>query len=280
MENMSKHELTFTTLGLLGPAGSGKDLVADWFVETQNYVKVAFADPMKRFVMRTFNLTWEQLWGPSSERNREFEVEDAWWFEVIGHFGSGSYELVNAVLDEGVRTVGFLKLHDWLTALRRDYRNKISTRVILQTLGTEWGRAVDPLMWAKYTYKTVEEVSNGHFYTQIGGVRQRRPGEVSTYAGAVIPDHRFVNEIEMTQTRGGYVTRLRRLANEPKDDGNVGIQGHATEHEMRSIPDSTFDLVLELEEGIDKVHDALEKVVRGANGPAWEAKRWTDKSPS
>lgn len=152
-DNMS-YELEFTVLGLLGPAGSGKDLVAD-YLQKKNFVKIAFADPMKRFAKKAFNLSNEQLWGESYQRNGEFFVDEAWWMEVIGHFGPASQELINEVLEVGTRTEGYLKLHDWLSRLRMDYREKISPRVILQTLGTEWGRSVDPLMWIRYAYQCV-----------------------------------------------------------------------------------------------------------------------------
>jgi hypothetical protein len=270
----------FTVLGLVGPAGSGKDLVADWFIENQKFIKIAFADPMKRFVLRAFPaVTIEQLWGPSEERNREFEVSELWWFEAIGHFGSAASEIVNDVLDAGNRVDGYLKLHDWFTWLRRQYPKTISARYILQTLGTEWGRAVDPLMWAKYAHKVAAKIREGRstYHQHQGVVEFVDP--CFEYRGVIIPDHRFKNEVELTQEQGGYVIRLRRLAHEG-GDGNVGIQGHVSEMEMRSIPADTFDLELLLEEGIDKVHKALEAVTNASNGPVWEIKRWTDKFPS
>lgn len=257
--------MEFSVLGLVGPAGSGKDLVADWFVSEKKFIKVAFADPMKRFVLRTFPaVTAEQLWGPSEERNREFEVSPIWWFETIGHFGEGSTELVQDVLEEGIRVEAYLKLHEWLTWLHKTYPNKISVRVILQTLGTEWGREVDPLMWSKYAHKVAAKIKEGFPYTQEKGLITDL-GPSFQIPGVVIPDHRFKNEIALTQGSGGHVIRLRRLANEG-GEGNVGIQGHPSELEMRSIPDQEFDLVLEFEEGVDKVYEKL--------GDAWETRKW------
>lgn len=268
--------MNFTVLGLVGPAGSGKDYVADWFVKNKHFVKIAFADPMKRFVLNTFpNITVDQLWGPSEERNKEFDISEIWWFEAIGHFGEGAKEIVNNVLNDGNRVDAYLKLHDWFTWLRRQYPNKISARVILQTLGTEWGRTIDPLLWAKYAHETAYFVSQGHFYSQASGPRKRVPGEVSAIPGAVIPDHRFKNEIDLTQERGGYVIRLNRVAIEGKE-GNVGIQGHPSELEMRGIPGDAFDFVLYLEEGLDKVDWALETI---AKDKSWEIKRRAN-SPS
>lgn len=263
-----KSNPNFLKLGILGPAGSGKDLAADWFCNEKNFVKVAFADPIKRFARKAFFFSYEQLWGPSEERNREFVVDDAWWFEAIGHFGEASKEIVENILDAGNRVEGYLKLHDWLTQLRKDYREKISARVVLQTLGTEWGRSVDDLLWAKYAHRVIARIAQGHAYSQDKGIRDRRPGEVSAYAGAIIPDHRFKNEVTTTQEQGGYVLRLRRLALEKKDE-TVGISGHRSEAEQKTIPDNTFNLVIEFEEGVEMVYKTLEKV--------YVEKSWTVK---
>jgi hypothetical protein len=43
-------------IGLAGYKGSGKDFVADILVEEYGYTKVAFADPIKKFVMDTYSL--------------------------------------------------------------------------------------------------------------------------------------------------------------------------------------------------------------------------------
>lgn len=52
----------------LGPAGAGKDTVADMLCAKHNFVKVALADEIKRTAMRWYGFTEEQLWGPSELR--------------------------------------------------------------------------------------------------------------------------------------------------------------------------------------------------------------------
>lgn len=232
----------FTVLGILGPAGSGKDLVADYLC-TNGFVKIAFADPMKRFARGAFGLTTEQLWGPSEERNREFEVDEAWWFNAIGNMPQAFDEILNMVLQDGDRSRGYLALMDWFSKLRQNYREKISARLILQTLGTEWGRTVDPLLWARYAHKVAGRVGAGGGYSQENGwtsIGARR------WDGVVIPDHRFINEVELSQGFGAYVMRLRRLARE--EAPTVGIAGHQSESEQKMMTDESFDVVLELEE--------------------------------
>jgi len=58
-------------IGITGRAGSGKDTVADILVANHSFVKVAFADPIKRICRDVFRFTEEQLWGPSEARNAE-----------------------------------------------------------------------------------------------------------------------------------------------------------------------------------------------------------------
>lgn len=257
----------FTIIGLLGPAGSGKDLVGDWMVN-KGFVKIAFADPMKRFVMKMFGIDQERLWGPSDKRNESFPVDDIWWFEAIGHLGKAAEEILNNVLTESNRVTGYLKLHEWMTTLRSTYRDKISARVILQTLGTEWGREIDPLMWARYAHKIARDLKNlgdNAAYTQYEGVVAIPRGGL---VGVVIPDHRFFNEVQCTHENGGFVFRLRRLSME--NAPTVGIEGHKSEAEQKGLADDLFDVVFNFPEGIDKVHELLES--------AFSEKSWTKDS--
>jgi len=247
----------FTVLGLLGPAGSGKDLVADWLCN-HGFVKVAFADPIKRFAMKCFTLDPDSLWGPSEKRNQMLNVNEMWWMTAIGNLPHAQDEIINKVLEQGDRVTGYLKLMEWLTGLRAAYREQISARVILQTLGTEWGRSVDPLMWAKYAHKTAfvmqgNERTSGLRYDQKFGIY----ADECNARGVVIPDHRFQNEVALTQAHGGYVLRLRRLALEKKEE-TVGIAGHRSEAEQKTIPDEAFDHVFNFPEGVEKVYEALQ----------------------
>jgi hypothetical protein len=56
-------------LGILGPAASGKDTMADYLVAKYGFVKVGLADPLKRICREVYAFTDEQLWGPSEKRN-------------------------------------------------------------------------------------------------------------------------------------------------------------------------------------------------------------------
>ena len=271
-EMTQKDERSFEVLGLLGPAGSGKDLVADWLMERHDFIKVPFADPIKRFASKCFGLSNEALWGPSEKRNEMFAVDQQWWFEAIGHMGEAAEEITQHVLEVGVRVSGYLAMHDWLTNLRREYPEKISARLILQTLGTEWGREVDDLLWAKYAHKIANRLrtEKGLMYSQEDGIfgpKMSTAGQFM-YKGVVIPDHRFINELKLTQELGGHVLRLRRLSQEQAE--SVGIAGHRSEAEQKTIPDEAFSHVFNFEEGIEKVYQALED--------AFTVKAWLKKA--
>jgi deoxyadenosine/deoxycytidine kinase len=57
-------------IALSGKAGSGKDTVANELVKSKGFIKVAFADPIKRMAMEMFDFSREQLWGESNKRDK------------------------------------------------------------------------------------------------------------------------------------------------------------------------------------------------------------------
>jgi len=56
-------------VGISGLAGSGKDTAGDYLVREFDFIKIAFADPLKRIVRDIFEFSEEQLWGSSEKRN-------------------------------------------------------------------------------------------------------------------------------------------------------------------------------------------------------------------
>jgi len=260
-------------IGLLGPAGSGKDLVADWLVE-RNYVKVAFADVMKRLTLDVFNMNTAALWGPSQERNKPHEVNwqlvrerltssktfEKWSHELLNYGDPRREELVSA-LDSWFHTLPDLGPSPFQT----------TARIVLQTLGTEMGRNFDPLLWVNYVYQhTLPQLKRGMEYHADLGVMFYVSSQKKY--GVVVPDHRFKNEVEETQKSGGYVIRLRRPALEAQSE-IIGLRGHASENEQKSLDDSVFDLVLNLGEGIPTVHTELEQAFAPERKAEWMTPR-------
>lgn len=105
----------------------------------------------------------------------------------------------------------------------------LTPREALQTLGTEFGRRCWPDTWISLALK-----------------RARRMAQETH---VVIPDVRFSNELDAIQAAGGKVVRLRRST--AVDPLAIGVAGHASEAEQLQIPDSRFDMILNLPEGLD-----------------------------
>lgn len=112
----------------------------------------------------------------------------------------------------------------------------LTARRALQTLGTEWGRAMHPDVWVRYA---------------IRKARDRR---------VVFEDVRFANEARCILDAGGIVIRVRRPSVEPSF-WSRRIPGalHASEREILSLPvTSEWDGDSQGRPDVDKVHAFLE----------------------
>ena len=56
-------------IGISGSANCGKDTVANYIVKNYSFVKIAFADKIKRILMDLYDLPYNNLWGPSANRS-------------------------------------------------------------------------------------------------------------------------------------------------------------------------------------------------------------------
>lgn len=198
-------------IGVCGKAGSGKDTIADILVKDHGFVKVAFADPLKRICQEVFEFTSEQLWGPSEKRNEPD-------FRYLRH----------NFMDENGDQVS-------------DY---LSPRYALQKLGTEWGRDCYPDIWIEYAMRVAKRLlvkGAPIFYDARFGIRSWRMSDPEEIKGVVISDVRFLNEVEGLKRHGAKVVRVYRPAR--KALAGAGEQ-HRSETEQDAIPDDLFDFIL------------------------------------
>lgn len=189
-------------IGLVGPAGAGKDTIADHLVTKHHFVKMANADLLKRMARLAFDFTEEQLWGPSELRNapdKRYPREHGPWTKddrcaVCGCPGELSDH------EEGEQCY-------------------LTPRFALQSLGTEWGRMCFENIWVGRLLGIAQALLSGWAsprgrlyptYSAKTGLEDFSPTLIRP-AGVVIPDVRFLNEVDAIRTAaGGKVSRIVR----------------------------------------------------------------------
>lgn len=141
-----------------------------------------------------------------------------------------------------------------------DYRYEVAPdvfltpRKVLQHVGTEGARHFDPDVWIRYAIRTAKRLLEDpdFIYTQRGGLEHSSAAGGETKA-VVIPDVRFINEIQHIRQSGGKMLRVVRPGS--------GLEGayatHQSEAEMAAIPNEEFDAVIH---NIGTL-DALKKLV-------------------
>lgn len=236
---------------LTGQAGSGKDTVGGMIAKKRNGVCIAQADPMKRFAARVFGFGEETLWGSSEKRNQpvseivtEYSVNE-WWDISRLRLEAGAQSIVEEVLgdlvpDDAASAIAALDM--WFNEIENTHGSAITPRIILQTLGTEWGRDIDPGMWNRWANRTADQlVLGGKSYTRMWGLFED-PTPPQPPSIVVITDGRFRNEVMGTRNAGGYAIQVLEAGK--REAGNVGVAGHRSEVEQRGIPRWWFNLVI------------------------------------
>lgn len=134
----------------------------------------------------------------------------------------------------------------------------LSARVALQLLGNEWSRVCYPETWPVYMKRVIAKVEHGYFYSESKGAYEVE-GQRSHYAGVVISNCRFRNELEEMREVGAVAVRLRRPALDVSRALATGVKNHATEVEQLSIPDDFFDLVIDVPEGTKNFYQVIDE---------------------
>jgi len=284
---------SFVVLGLMGESGSGKDFSAAWIIQNQGYVRVGFADILKRFVKVVFEFSDEALWGDPKFRNENTlpcldvgevlgvtsDISNRYWskayFNLVTYRDKFVDELPLSIEEKAKYKYN---LGRWFNECdERSDEGLISARLVLQLLGTEYGRGFKETLWYDYVFeKVVPEIEKCNGYSARKGVIQIATSENVSVVnpGIVITDVRFRTELDAIQERGGYVIKIIRLAHKNKENEaeKAGIAGHASEAEQREIPNEAYDVVLEMGEGAENVYPRLERM--------FEEKEWESRTES
>lgn len=225
--------MTARIVGISGHARSGKDTIAERLVTAHGFVRVGWADPMKRFCQELFAFTDRQVWSGEDKERPDTRY-------------------LRRIRREGTDPALAVEVPEYLTP-----------RYALQTIGTEWGRDCYPAIWIEYGLRVARRILDAPLAPYVYDARRGLvPAESGPETrGVVFSDCRFRNELDAVKAAGGITIRVRR----PGCGGAVGVQGHASEAEQDSIPDAAFDLVItndgtlgDLWREVDEIANAME----------------------
>ena len=186
------------TIAIGGALGAGKDTAADILVDEYGYTRVSMADELKRFCVEAFWLSPDGFWGPSEQRNQPLTTP------IDAHHLNEACRHLNALVNYPILASLFLpsisreralaELRATLTPLL-----PITTpRRLLQYVGTDWARRLDPDVWVRPVHRAIRAIGNGMPYFPQDGIIEKMRTRVRPSA-AVIPDCRFRNEALMTR---------------------------------------------------------------------------------
>lgn len=245
------------TLG--GVKGSGKDTVGDLMGIADEYRKWSFAAPLKQMAKIAFpQLTHEQLWGSSASREEALDIP------LRGLDPRDGSQMTAMVLEDG--SYGNGPVTRWKAKDGTFYPAYLSARVILQTLGTEWGRRLHDNIWVDAALLHCTTEGPDHNW--------------------VLTDQRFPNEVRVARERGAVTVKLLRGWYEAKqrfedagvlkngkivEDVLTGMSGedfHLSELLMFTIPEHEYDYVLDNRVDLDVLPLIVKKLTNEIKHPA------------
>lgn len=200
---------------VFGAKGSGKDTVGEWLFSYHGFRKASFAAPLKTMARIAFPmLKHDDLWGSSEKRETPYEC----------------YPIGNRCME----CEGHLLLRNdgkQCEKCHTKYPEYLTPRVILQTLGTNWGRRLHKDVWATAALDSIRN-SPDHRH--------------------VITDGRFQNELVHAQKAGGFCVLLLR------NRAYSTVDTHESEQELLKIPAEKFDYVIDNRGVLSDLYKLLE----------------------
>lgn len=258
-------------IGVSGQLGSGKDTVAEHLIHEHGFVRMALADPIKRLGYHLFLFTEQQLWGASQYRNAEdarFFQDSPAWKEAEGRLSILGIDFCRSVLGTDDVDDAYKALIHWFFWLKTEHPN-LSPRIMLQTLGTEWGReSINPDIWINALISQARTLLHEDGSTQdwtydplLGLVvthtvtHSRRGRKSKPVRGVVVSDVRFENELGAIRSEGGSIIRVIRPDTDAKAQ-EIGITGHASETQEFSM--DVFDFLIQNESSLKQLYESVD----------------------
>lgn len=227
-------------IGVTGRAGSGKDTAADFLVKNSGYVKVAFADEMKRICARVYPfMTREHLWGPSAKRNEPIKAYPRSHGPWVGKPNSDNkFELRCACCSVLQADVDILRGSGLVEPCF------LTARYALQQLGSEWGRDCYENTWVDFTLNVATLLlrsDSGLHYTPWDGLFEATIHPHFRIKGVVISDVRWPggNEGQAIVDVGGKLMKMLR------GEGLAGGPGQHQSEKAMDVPDRIFHFLID-----------------------------------
>lgn len=173
-------------IGLAGPARVGKDSIADYLVETHDFLKFAFSDGLYREVQEAYGLEDQSLLRGADTKEKDLRV-----LALHNCSDRAFAKVAVAALDA--------ELHDFDDKYLYPEGLALSPRWVLQRWGTDYRRKQDPNYWVKQSQAFVDAF--------LAGVAD---GSVQRVNGLVNTTVRFENELEFIRGQGGEVWHVYR----------------------------------------------------------------------
>ena len=118
-------------------------------------------------------------------------------------------------------------------------------RLLLQFLGTEWGRkTIDQNIWINVMAHTLET----------------EPKDQNLF----ITDCRFVNEFNLLKSKGFVLVRIKRPLEDRIRAGAINLE-HESETSLDEVPDSCYDYVLENDGSLQDYYAKVESMFQVLN---------------
>jgi hypothetical protein len=204
-------------IGISGKAGAGKDTCAN--ILAKHYITkglasqvLYFADPLKQALMSDFGLTYQQTYGTQEEKNSltHYKWSDMPGVVIMDKDGNNPICPVN---------------YPEIKVLRED--GYMTARELMEYYGTNIMRRIKNNYWA-------DKASN-----QI---------TANTKDIALIPDTRFINEVEAIKKLGGIVIRLTRGDYNNKHTSNTALDNYEDfdiiiDNRNKTIDQTAFELI-------------------------------------
>lgn len=221
-------------IALMGKLQSGKDTAGQMLIDLGGGVRVAFADKLKAICGEMYGLTHEQM--NTEEGKAEKTTLTCLRCPLCSGIACQEVKLDREwkaeCLNPSCKAVGEIK----------SFRDFWTPRMILQHVGTEGMRRVDPNVWVRYALDHAKTIlTEGVEVTVATPGHRRKVGDRFTPNFVVLTDCRFRSEMAGVVAAGGEVWRIKRPNN---DASSTGIANHASEMEMDSIPDGEFNRVI------------------------------------